>query len=50
MSRGGIFLLDRNPKGYEMSEDIATKVELNQWMLSTLKNKIHFNYEPRGKF
>ena len=30
--------MDRNPKGYEVEERIATKVEVNPWMLSTLKN------------
>ena len=38
MSRGGRLLLDGNPKGYEVSEHIATKVEVNPRMLSTLKN------------
>ena len=32
-------LLDGNPKGYEVSEHIATKVEVNTQIISTLKNK-----------
>ena len=39
MSRGGRLLLDGNPKGCEVAEHIATKVEVNPWMLSTLKNE-----------
>ena len=39
MSRGGGLLLDGNPKGYEVAEHIATKVEVNPRMLSTLKNE-----------
>ena len=38
MSRGGCLLLDENPKGYEVAEHIATKVEVNLRILSTLKN------------
>ena len=38
MSRGGRLLMYGNPKGYEVSENIATKVEVNTHMLSTLKN------------
>ena len=38
MSRGGRLILDVNPKGYEVAEHIATKVEVNSQMLSTLKN------------
>ena len=38
MSRGGRLLMDRNPKGYEVTEHIATKFEVNPRMLSTLKN------------
>ena len=38
MSRGGHFLLDGNTKGYEVEEHIATKVEVNSWMLSTMEN------------
>ena len=30
--------MDVNPKGYEVEEHIATKVEVNPRMLSTLKN------------
>ena len=37
MSRGGRLLLDGNPKGYEVAEHIATVVEVNPRMLSTLK-------------
>ena len=44
-------LLDGNPKGCEVAEHIATKVELNPRMLSTLKKrKIHLKNESRGKF
>ena len=39
MSRGGSLLLDGNPKGYEVAENIATKVEVNPRMISTLKMK-----------
>ena len=39
MSRGGIFILDRNPKRYELEENIATKFEVNPRMFSTLKTK-----------
>ena len=39
MSRGGSLLLNVNPKGYELAEHIATKVEVNIRMLSTLKNE-----------
>ena len=38
MSRGGRLLLDGNPKGYEVAEHKATKVEVNPRILSTLKN------------
>ena len=38
MSRGGRLHLDGNPKGYEVAEHIATKVEVNPRMISTLKN------------
>ena len=37
MSRGVILILDVNPKGYEVSEHIATKVKVNLRMVSTLK-------------
>ena len=33
ISRGGCFLLDGNPKGCEVAEYIATKVEINLWMI-----------------
>ena len=39
ISRGGIFLLDRNTKGDELSYHITTKVEVNPRMLSILKNE-----------
>ena len=31
--------MDGNPNGYKVSEHIATKVEVNLWMISTLKNE-----------
>ena len=39
ISRGGSLLLDENPKRYEVAEHIATKVEVDTWMLSTLKKE-----------
>ena len=39
MSRGGCWNLYRNTKGYESEDHLATKVELNTRMLSTLKNE-----------
>ena len=39
ISRGGFLILDGNPKGYEVSEHIATNVKVNSQMISTLKNK-----------
>ena len=30
-------ILDVNPKGYELSKNIATKFKVNPWMLSKLK-------------
>ena len=39
MSRGGSFILGRNPKGCEVAERIALKVEVNTWILSTFKNE-----------
>ena len=39
MSRGGRLLLDVNPNRYEVAEHKATKVEVNSWMLSTLKKE-----------
>ena len=51
ISRGGRLLLDGNPKGYEVAEHIATKVEVNPRMLSTLKNaKSIWSMNPGGKF
>ena len=42
-------LLDGNPKGYEVAEHIATKVEVNTRMLSTFKNaKSILKHETRG--
>ena len=38
MSRGERLLLDGNTKGYEVEYHTATKEEVNQRMLSTLKN------------
>ena len=38
MSRGGSLLLSGNPKWYEVAEHIATKIEVNPRILSTLKN------------
>ena len=32
-------LMDGNPKGYEVAENTVTKVKVNTWMLSTLKNE-----------
>ena len=31
------FLLDGNPKEYEVAEHIDTKAKVNPWMISTLK-------------
>ena len=42
ISRGESFLLDENPKGYEVTEYISTNVEVNPQMLSTLKMKNPF--------
>ena len=39
MSRGGRLLLNVKPKGYELVEHIATKVEVNTRILSTSKNE-----------
>ena len=39
MSIGGSFILDGNSKRYEVAEHIATKTEINPWMLFTLKNE-----------
>ena len=47
MSIGISLIMDANPKGYEVSEHIATKVKVNTWMLSTLKNKNQLKHEPR---
>ena len=37
MLRGVYLILYVEPKGYEVSEHIATKVKVNPWMISTLK-------------
>ena len=51
MIRGGRLFLNGNPKGYEVAEHTAKKVDVNPQILSTLKNiKIHMKHEPRGKF
>ena len=51
MSRGVRLPPDVNPKGCEYAEHIATKVEVNPHMLSTLKNKkFHLKHKTRGKF
>ena len=43
-------ILDVKPKRYEVSENIATKVKVNQRMLSTLKNiKLNCIMNPGGK-
>ena len=39
ISRGGRLIMGGNPKGYEVAEYIATKVEVNPRMLSTLKTQ-----------
>ena len=51
MSRGGLLILDGNKKGYGVEEHIATKVEVNPCMLSTLKNAIFIlSMNPGVKF
>ena len=42
MSRGGCWILDENPTGYEVEEHITTNVEVNLQMVSTLKRKIPY--------
>ena len=37
-SRGGILRLGEKLNGYYIAEHIATKIEINTWMLSTSKN------------
>ena len=49
MLRGGILPMGGNTKGYEVAEHISKKVEVNWWMLSTLKIKNHLKHKPRGK-
>ena len=39
MSRGVILIMYVKPKVYEVSDNIATKVKVNPWMLSRLKSK-----------
>ena len=51
MSRSGHLLLDGNSKGYEVAEHISTKVEVNPWMLSKLKNsKYIWSMNPGENF
>ena len=51
MSRGGHLLIDGNPNGYEVSAHIATKVEINPQMISTLKKtKSIWNMKPGANF
>ena len=51
MSRGGRLLMDENKKGYEVAEHIATKVEGNPRMISTLKNaKYIWSMNPGANF
>ena len=51
MSGGRCFILDINPKGCEVEKCIATKVEVNPWMISTLKNeKFIRSMNPGGIF
>ena len=49
ISRGGLLLLGGNPKGCEVAKHIATKFEVNTWMLSTPKNvKSVLSMNPGG--
>ena len=51
MSIVGRLLLDGNPKGYEVAEHIAKTVEVNPWMISTLKNaKSIWSMNPGANF
>ena len=51
MSICGRLLLDGNPKGYEVAEQIATQVEVNPRMISTLKNaKSIWSMKPGGNY
>ena len=51
MSRGGRLILGRNTKGCEVSEHIATKLEVDTWMISKLKNtKSIWSMKPGEKF
>ena len=51
MSRDVHLPLNKNTKGREVAEHIATKVEVNELILSTFKKrKIYLKHEPRGKF
>ena len=49
MSRGGVFLLDGNPKEYEIAEHIATKVHIIHEFFNIEKHRIHLKHETRGK-
>ena len=51
VSRGGLLIIDGNPKGYEVSEHIDTKFEVNPRMLSTLKKaKSIWSMKPEANF
>ena len=51
MSRGGHIILDVYSKGCEAAEHVATKVEVNPRMISTLKNSTSiWRMNPRGNF
>ena len=51
MSRGGRLLMHVNTNRYEVAEHIATKVEVNQRMLSALKNaKSVWSMNPGANF
>ena len=51
MSRGESLLLDGNPKRYEVVDHVATKLEVNTQMLSTLKDaKSIWSMNPAGDF
>ena len=38
-----------NPTGYEVAEHIATKVEINPWIISTLKNTEYIWIRTQGQ-
>ena len=51
ISRGRHFLLDKNPKGYEVAEHISTNVKVNPQIISTLNNKKSiWSMSPGAKF